>query len=158
MLKKRTYLFFSALIFISFSIYKRVGFNRRLLFYISIKSARVLKWKRSYSMLLWEGGDGVLLSGKINKIRTFALLLIFIGIGIMYFGFVWPQWMAIFFILGLVATFASVGIYFWIGILSTHSVKVICPECERETKVLGKRDQCMYCQAILSVDPKDAPQ
>lgn len=100
----------------------------------------------------------MLLSGKINKIRTFALLLIFVGVGIMYLGFIWPSLMAFFFILGFIATLISVGIYFWIGILSTHSVKVICPECSKETKVLGKRDQCMYCKAILSVDPKDAPQ
>lgn len=99
----------------------------------------------------------ILLTGKINKIRTFALLLIFIGVGIMYLGFVWSHLMLLFFILGMLATFASVGIYFWIGILSTHAVKVICPECQKETKVLGKKDQCMYCKAILSVDPKDAP-
>lgn len=100
----------------------------------------------------------MLLSGKINKIRTFALLLIFIGVGIMYLGFVWPGYMLFFFILGLLSTFVSVGIYFWIGIISTHSAKVICPECKKETKILGKRDQCMYCKVILSVDPKDAPQ
>lgn len=100
----------------------------------------------------------MLLSGKINKIRTFALLLIFIGIGIMYLGFLWSHMMMLFFILGLLATFTSVGIYFWIGILSTHAAKVTCPECNKETKILGKKDQCMYCQAILSVDPKDAPQ
>lgn len=99
----------------------------------------------------------MLLSGKINKIRTFALLLIFIGIGVMYLGFIWPNVMTLFFILGMLLTFASVGIYFWIGILSTHSVKVICPQCKKETKILGKRDQCMHCKAILSVDPKDAP-
>lgn len=98
------------------------------------------------------------ISSKINKIRTFALLLIFVGVGIMYLGFLWPNLMVLFFILGLIATFTSVGIYFWIGIISTHSVKVICPECSKETKVLGKRDLCMYCKAILSVDPKDAPR
>lgn len=99
-----------------------------------------------------------MLSGKINKIRTFALLLIFLGFGIMYLGFIWPSLMVVCFILGLVSTLASVGIYFWIGILSTHAIKVICPECQKETKLLGKRDQCLYCKAILSVDPKDAPK
>jgi hypothetical protein len=99
----------------------------------------------------------MLLSGKINKIRTFALLLIFIGFGIMYLGFLWPRLMMLFFSFGLLAIFASVGIYLWIGILSTHAAKVICPQCQKQTKVLGKKDQCMYCQAILSVDPNDAP-
>ncbi len=100
----------------------------------------------------------MLLSGKINKIRTIALLLIFLSFGIMYLGFIWPSWMLFFFIVGLCCSMISVGIYFWIGILSTHSVKVICPNCEKETKMLGKRDQCMYCKAILSVDPKDDPR
>lgn len=99
----------------------------------------------------------MLLSGKINKIRTFALLLIFIGIGIMYIGFIWPSFMVFFFVIGMLAVFASVGIYFWIGMLSTHAVKVVCPECQKPTKVLGKKDQCMHCKAILSVDPADKP-
>ncbi|WP_089971927.1 DUF2614 family zinc ribbon-containing protein [Lihuaxuella thermophila] len=100
----------------------------------------------------------MLLSGKLNKIRTFALLLIFIGMGIMYIGFVWPSWMALFFILGMLFVLASVGIYFWIGMLSTQAAKVVCPVCKKETKLLGKRDECMYCKAILSLDPKDAGQ
>lgn len=100
----------------------------------------------------------MLISGKLNKIRTFALLLIFIGIGIMYLGFVIPSMMLIFFLLGLLSVFASVGIYFWIGLLSTHAVKVICPSCQKQTKLLGKRDECMYCRQVLSVDPADAPK
>ncbi|MCS1352789.1 YgzB family protein [Mechercharimyces sp. CAU 1602] len=98
-----------------------------------------------------------MLSGKLNKIRTFALLLIFIGFGIMYLGFLWPKAMPIFFIFGMLAVFASVGIYFWIGTLSTNAPKVKCPQCHRVTKLLGKTDECMYCKAILSVDPKHAP-
>lgn len=100
----------------------------------------------------------MLISGKLNKIRTFALLLIFVGIGVMYLGFVFPKLMLFFFLLGLLFTFASVGIYFWIGMLSTQAVKVKCPSCHKETKLLGKRDECMFCKAILSLDPKDAPK
>lgn len=99
----------------------------------------------------------MLLSGKLNKIRTFALLLIFVGVGIMYIGFAFPSWMAVFFLLGLLAICASVGIYFWIGMLSTQSLVVECPECKKQTKLLGKRDECSHCRAILSLDPKDAP-
>jgi hypothetical protein len=97
----------------------------------------------------------MLLSGKLNKIRTFALLLIFISFGIMYLGFVWPNYMAIFLAIGMLFTCVSVGIYFWIGIVSTQSIQVICPVCEKGTKILGKRDQCMFCSAVLSLDPKD---
>lgn len=99
----------------------------------------------------------MLISGKLNKIRTFALLLIFVGVGVMYIGFLWKSLMALFFILGMLFVLASVAIYFWIGILSTHSIRVHCPACGKVTKVLGKKDECMYCKAILSLDPKDAP-
>ncbi|WP_051272107.1 DUF2614 family zinc ribbon-containing protein [Shimazuella kribbensis] len=100
----------------------------------------------------------MLLSGKLNKIRTFALLLIFLGVGVMYIGFLIPSWMALFIAFGMVFVLGSVGIYFWVGILSTQSLRVTCPECGKHTKVLGRRDQCMHCKAILSVDPKDAPE
>lgn len=99
----------------------------------------------------------MLLAGKLNKIRTFALLLIFLGIGLMYLGFLWSNWMALFLVSGMIPVFASVGIYFWVGMLSAQLASVTCPECQKQTKVLGKRDQCMHCKAILSVDPADKP-
>jgi hypothetical protein len=99
----------------------------------------------------------MLLSGKLNKIRTFALFLILVGIGVMYMGWIWRNGMALFFALGMLLVCASVGIYFWIGILSIQAIKVVCPVCGKETKILGKRDQCMHCKGILSLDPKDAP-
>ncbi|WP_124726559.1 DUF2614 family zinc ribbon-containing protein [Staphylospora marina] len=99
----------------------------------------------------------MLISGKLNKIRTFALLLIFAGVGVMYLGFWLKTLMAVFIALGMLFVLVSVGIYFWIGILSTQAVRVQCPVCGKETKILGRRDECMHCKAILSVDPKDAP-
>ena len=100
----------------------------------------------------------MLLSGKLNKIRTFALLLIFLGVGVMYIGFLFPSWMALFITFGMIFVLGSVGIYFWVGILSTQALRVSCPECGKPTKVLGRRDNCMHCKAILSIDPKDAPE
>jgi hypothetical protein len=100
----------------------------------------------------------MLLAGKLNKIRTFGMLLIFVGFGVMYLGFLWPKLMPLFFILGMLFVFVSVGLYFWTGMLSTQAEKVVCPVCNKETKMLGKRDECMYCKAILSLDPKDAPE
>ncbi|RAL24305.1 DUF2614 family zinc ribbon-containing protein [Thermoflavimicrobium daqui] len=97
-----------------------------------------------------------LLSGKLNKIRTFALFLIFLGLGVMYIGFLFPSLMQLFFILGMLWVLASVGIYFWTGTLSLQSLKVNCPVCGKHTKVLGRRDECMHCGSILSVDPADA--
>ncbi|SDX60783.1 Zinc-ribbon containing domain-containing protein [Marininema mesophilum] len=98
----------------------------------------------------------MLFASKINKFRTVALLLIFIGIGIMYLGFLWREAMVVFLILGMLGIFASVAIYFWVGLLSTQAAKVHCPKCGRITKVLGKMDECMYCKATLSLDPTHA--
>ncbi|SFI57326.1 DUF2614 family zinc ribbon-containing protein [Thermoflavimicrobium dichotomicum] len=98
-----------------------------------------------------------LFAGKLNKIRTFALLLIFLGMLVMYIGFLFPSLMQLFFILGMLWVLASVGIYFWTGMLSLQSLKVNCPVCGKHTKVLGRRDECMHCRSILSVDPSDAP-
>lgn len=78
--------------------------------------------------------------------------MIFMGMGIMYLGFIWPAAMMVFFVLGLFGVASSVVIYFWVGILSTQALQVECPECERTTKVLGKMDRCMHCGAHLTMD------
>lgn len=94
-------------------------------------------------------------SSKINKIRTFALSLIFIGFLVMYLGIVFksqPIIMTIFMLLGLLFIVASTGVYFWIGILSTKTVQVICPSCNRPTKILGRVDICMHCNESLTLD------
>jgi len=94
-------------------------------------------------------------SSKINKIRTFALSLIFIGFIVMYGGIFFkshPLVMTIFMILGLLFIVASTVIYFWIGMLSTRSVQVICPNCGKPTKILGRVDICMHCDESLTLD------
>ncbi|MBM7704452.1 YgzB family protein [Metabacillus iocasae] len=95
-------------------------------------------------------------SNKINKIRTFALSLIFIGFIVMYVGifFKSSMWlMTIFMLLGLLCIVASTVVYFWIGMLSTKAVQVVCPSCQRHTKMLGRVDMCMYCNESLTLDP-----
>jgi len=94
-------------------------------------------------------------SSKINKIRTFALSLIFIGFVVMYFGIFFknsPILMTIFMLLGLLFIIASTVVYFWIGMLSTKTVQVVCPNCGRHTKILGRVDMCMYCNEPLTLD------
>lgn len=94
-------------------------------------------------------------SNKINKIRTFALLLIFAGIIVMYFGLFFQTSPMILFLLmgiGFIAIIASACIYFWIGMLSSQSIKVACPSCKRTTKILGRVDTCMYCKQPLTLD------
>ncbi|PLR66635.1 MULTISPECIES: YgzB family protein [Bacillaceae] len=95
-------------------------------------------------------------SSKINKIRTFALSLIFIGFFIMYIGIFFrtsPIIMTIFMMLGLLSIVGSTVVYFWIGMLSTKAVQVTCPSCGKTTKVLGRVDMCMYCNEPLTLDP-----
>ncbi|WP_455660747.1 YgzB family protein [Pradoshia sp.] len=94
-------------------------------------------------------------SSKINKIRTFALSLIFIGFIIMYVGIFFrtsPLLMTIFMVLGLLSIMASMAVYFWIGMLSTKAVQVACPNCGKHTKILGRVDMCMYCREPLTLD------
>ncbi|AIC93820.1 YgzB family protein [Shouchella lehensis] len=98
---------------------------------------------------------GLKYSNKINKIRTFALSLVFIGILIMYIGIFfrdYPVVMVIAMILGLLAVIGSTVVYFFIGMLSTRAVPVICPSCEKPTKVLGRVDACMHCDQPLTMD------
>jgi len=32
-------------------------------------------------------------------------------------------------------------------------VQVVCPNCGKHTKVLGRVDMCMYCREPLTLDP-----
>ncbi|HLS35533.1 MAG TPA: YgzB family protein [Bacillota bacterium] len=92
---------------------------------------------------------------RINKIRGFALALIFIGFFVMYGGLLARkiQWlMLVLFALGLLFIVASTIVYFWIGMLSVKAVPIICPSCEKQTKMLGKVDACMHCKQPLTLD------
>ena len=95
-------------------------------------------------------------SSKINKIRTFALALVFVGFIVMYIGIYFhnsPIIMTIFMILGLLFVIASTIVYFWIGMLSTKTIQVKCPSCGKPTKMLGRVDMCMHCREPLTLDP-----
>lgn len=94
-------------------------------------------------------------SSKINKIRSVALILIFAGMILMYVGLLFKQkeWlMVLFFILGILAIFLSLIVYLWIGTLSLRAVPIICPSCEKPTKMLGRVDACMHCKQPLTLD------
>ncbi|GEN31304.1 hypothetical protein HNQ35_001814 [Cerasibacillus quisquiliarum] len=94
-------------------------------------------------------------SSKINKIRTFALILIFAGIILMYIGILFKktEWLMLtFFVLGVISVILSVVIYLWIGMLSLKAVPIICPTCEKPTKMLGRVDACMHCKQPLTLD------
>ncbi|RUL51564.1 MULTISPECIES: YgzB family protein [Lysinibacillus] len=95
-------------------------------------------------------------SNKINKIRSFALSLIFIGFVIMYGAIFFREnqiLVLIFMTVGLLCIVGSTVVYGWIGLLSTRAVQVVCPNCSRHTKVLGRVDMCMYCNEPLTLDP-----
>ncbi|QHS24321.1 YgzB family protein [Virgibacillus sp. MSP4-1] len=92
---------------------------------------------------------------KINKIRGFALGLIFAGMILMYIGlyFKETEWLMVtFMILGVIGIVLSTVVYFWIGMLSTRAVPVTCPSCEKQTKMLGRVDACMFCKQPLTLD------
>lgn len=94
-------------------------------------------------------------TSKINKIRSFALGLIFIGFVIMYLGIFFrnsPILMSIFILLGLLSIISSTVVYFWIGMLSTKTISITCPSCKKPTKMLGRVDICMHCKEPLTTD------
>lgn len=94
---------------------------------------------------------------KINRIRSFALSLIFIGVVIMYIGIFFRSneiVMLIFMFLGVLAIIASTVVYAWIGTLSTRAVKIKCPNCGKHTKMLGRVDMCGHCREPLTLDPE----
>lgn len=98
---------------------------------------------------------GLKYSSKINKIRTFALILIFVGIAVMYVGIFFKTnalVMTTFILLGFLFIIASTIVYFWIGMLSTKTIQVKCPSCNKPTKMLGRVDLCMYCSEPLTLD------
>ena len=100
-------------------------------------------------------------SSKVNEFRLWGLFLTMAGMGIMILGTAgivfWghrAQWIAaIFLILGMITMLGSMAIYFWAGVLSTSAIIIECPECGRQTKVLGRTDRCMFCKAKLTLDP-----
>jgi len=106
----------------------------------------------------------LLKSSKINEFRLWGLVLTLIGMGLMILGTAgivfWGQagkiFAAVFMVIGMVAMLGSVAIYFWAGMLSTSATMLVCPECARQTKMLGKTDRCMYCKTILTLDPDQA--
>lgn len=93
---------------------------------------------------------------KINRIRSFALWLVFFGFIIMYGAIFFKEngtLVIIFMTLGILSIIASSAVYAWIGLLSTKAVQVVCPNCNKPTKVLGRVDMCMYCREPLTLDP-----
>ena len=99
--------------------------------------------------------DRLVYKNKINKIRTFALSLIFIGMGLMYIGLLTRkvEWlMFVLFGLGFISIIFSLIVYFWIGMLSVKAIPIICPSCEKPTKMLGRVDACMHCKQGLTLD------
>lgn len=94
-------------------------------------------------------------SSKINKIRSFALILIFVGFAFMYGGLLTKkiEWlMFLLFIVGVLFIILSCVVYFWIGMLSTKAIPITCPNCDQPTKMLGRVDACMHCKQPLTLD------
>jgi hypothetical protein len=123
------------------------------------KNVKINGFSALYGIVVYIGGTsmGIKYSSKINKIRTFALSLIFVGIFVMYIGIFFrtsPLVMTLFMILGLLFIIASSVVYFWIGTLSTRAVQVVCPSCGKVTKMLGRVDLCMFCSEPLTLDPE----
>lgn len=105
-------------------------------------------------------------SSKVNEFRLWGLLLTMGGMLLMIVGlagivFDWGQIgriiAIVFAIIGMLSMLFSMIVYFWAGMLSTSATLIDCPECGKQTKLLGKTDRCMFCKTILTVDPSFKP-
>ncbi|HEU4965195.1 MAG TPA: DUF2614 family zinc ribbon-containing protein [Bacilli bacterium] len=93
---------------------------------------------------------------KLNKLRNWALGLIFLAFAVMYAG-VFVDWLMPYtFTLGTLMIVASVAIYFRVGAMSMRIPTVECPNCHRKTKVMDTEDGCMYCRTPLRMELDDA--
>lgn len=91
----------------------------------------------------------------IHKLRNVALCFIIFGLMNMYAGIFFKQsfvLMTLFFLFGLLSIIAGATIYFFAGMLSAKASRVICPVCQKTTKILGKTDVCMYCRNPLTAE------
>lgn len=102
-------------------------------------------------------------TSKINEFRLWGLFFTMAGMGIMIIGlagmvFNWGYYgklIAIFcMVIGMIGMLISVGIYMWAGMMSTSTIVIQCPECGKQTKMIGKTDRCMFCKTILTMDPQ----
>jgi len=105
-------------------------------------------------------------TSKLNEFRLWGLFLMLTGMAIMILGtsgiLMWGiqgrAFAGICMTLGMIVLLGSVAIYFWAGILSINAVMLTCPECEQQTKILGKTDRCMFCYTLLTLDPRQATE
>jgi len=109
----------------------------------------------------------VLRSSKVNEFRLWGLLLTMGGMLLMVIGmagivFDWGQVGRVFAIIcaviGMISLLLSIAVYFSAGMMSTSAISLVCPECGKQTKMLGKTDRCMYCKTILTTDPAFKPE
>ncbi|MWC30696.1 DUF2614 family zinc ribbon-containing protein [Paenibacillus sp. MMS18-CY102] len=100
-------------------------------------------------------------TAKINEFRLWGLIFMLAGMGMMIFGTAgivfWGGvagriFSGTFMVLGSILMLVSVGIYFWAGMMSTSVKTIECPECNKQTKMIGKTDRCMYCKTKMTID------
>jgi len=103
-------------------------------------------------------------ASKISTLRTWGLLLVMLGLGLCVFGTVGIIMFGqagkiiagIFMVIGIITCLVSMGVYFWVGMVSTNAPVITCPECNKHTKMLGETDRCMYCHTVLTWNPDKA--
>lgn len=94
---------------------------------------------------------------KLNRLRNFALGLMFVAFLVMYLSTFGAKSPATHFLLpigivgGVFIAIIAMFIYFRIGAISMRAPKVDCPQCGRTTKILGATDRCAYCKQPLRI-------
>ena len=92
---------------------------------------------------------------KLNRLRNFALFLMFVAFIIMYVSTLGKLSPATKFLIpiglmiGILVALAAMFLYFRIGSISMRVPKVDCPHCGKTVKLLGESDNCPYCKKPL---------
>ncbi len=104
---------------------------------------------------------------KIKRMRTWANWNMFIGILTIYAGYMffkgyvfsWMEhnflFMAVLMIIGFLLMMVSTVLFMISGMISTSAPQVECPSCKKVTKMLGKKDACMFCGQPLELTEND---
>jgi Zinc-ribbon containing domain len=119
------------------------------------KTDRLSKIKHMRTWGNWSMGIGILLM--YSGYAFFAGYLDFIP----FFG-TWLKgsyaFMTLLLVIGFLLTMGSTVMFMISGMVSMSAPQVECPSCKKVTKMLGKKDACMFCGQPLLLEDEQPQQ
>ena len=85
----------------------------------------------------------------VNKWRNWALVFMFGGFFVMYFGMFNRALLPYLLVVGGTGVVAGILLYFRFGPVNSLVREIQCPRCGQTIKLTGERDKCLYCHQPL---------